>query len=776
MRMLSALLLLATGLGMAAPGLYLAGLGGSPYYVIAGLLILVSAWLVWRKRDSGVALYWLVCLGTLVWSLAEVGLDAWALMPRLVFLGAGGIWLLFLPSTGRLARLRPVAIGLCVLFAGALLYAVIPWPTGTPAAPAPADGGKGEWTHYGNSPDGTRYSALAQITPANVAGLAQAWIYHAGRPGKSQAGAPRLEMTPLMVNGLLYGCDADSDVFALDPVSGKPVWRHTVALNAGTAGRAVCRGVSYYQAPAGTAECSQRILVGTIDNRLIALDARTGTSCRGFGNGGAVDLSEGEGLSRFAPGLINPTSPPTIVQGVAVIGSYVVDNQSVEAPPGVIRGYDAVTGALKWAFDPGRPDQHAAPPPGQSYVASTPNSWPPFSADAALGLVYVPMGNGSPDVYGVNRTPQTDRFSSAVVALDVTSGSVRWVFQTVHHDLWDYDLAAQPVLADFPAASGTVPALIQATKTGQIFVLDRRTGVPVTRVEEKPVPPSTIPGEHASPTQPFSTGMPSFAGPILTEQDMWGITPFDQLYCRIQFRRARYQGYFTPLRLGPSIRTPGELGGIDWGSVALDQTHGLLIVNSNVMADYDELISRRQADAEHLFAKNDPRKKTAPRPLYRGAAMAGTPYGAHLGAFLTGLGIPCQRPPYGYLTAIDLKTRKIRWQHTLGDASNSGPFGLALGLPLQLGTPNIGSALITGGGLIFIAATQDEYFRAVDERDGRVLWRVRLPAGGHATPITYRGRDGNQYVVISAGGNPSFKTGSNDSLIAYRLGGPAMQR
>src|SRR6185312_444971 len=234
----------------------------------------------------------------------------------------------------------------------------------------------------------------------------------------------------------------------------------------------------------------------------------------------------------------------------------------------------------------------------------------------------------------------------------------------------------------------------------------------------------TIPGEHASPTQPFSTGMPSFAGPILTEQDMWGITPFDQLYCRIQFRRARYQGYFTPLRLGPSIRTPGELGGIDWGSVALDQTHGLLIVNSNVMADYDELISRRQADAEHLFAKNDPRKKTAPRPLYRGAAMAGTPYGAHLGAFLTGLGIPCQRPPYGYLTAIDLKTRKIRWQHTLGDASNSGPFGLALGLPLQLGTPNIGSALITGGGLIFIAATQDEYFRAVDERDGRVLWRV----------------------------------------------------
>jgi quinoprotein glucose dehydrogenase len=775
MRTLSAFLLLATGLAMALPGLYLAMLGGSLYYVFAGILISISAWLVFKRRDSGVILYWLVYLGTIVWSLAEVGLDGWALMPRLLFLGAGGLWLLIcVPLTRRPAWLRPTAIAVCVLLPCALTLAMFLPTSGSvtaaTVAPAATIAGNegGDWAHYGKSPYGTRYSALAQITPLNVAALKQAWVYHAGPPGSGRYAAPRLEMTPLMVDGFLYGCDAHSGAFALDPITGRQVWRHSVMLDAATSGRSVCRGVAYYRAPTPINECSARILLGTIDNHLIALDAKTGKACLSFGNKGSVDLSDGEGLSRFAPGLINPTSPPTLVRGVAVIGSYVVDNQSIQAPPGVIRGYDAVTGALRWAFDPGRPALHTAPPPGQSYVASTPNSWAPFSGDQTLGLVFLPMGNGSPDMYGANRTPETDRFSSAVVALDVETGAVRWVFQTVHHDLWDYDLAAQPVLVDFPVGNVTKPALIEATKTGQIFILDRRTGQPITKVEEKAVPASTIPGERASPTQPFSTGMPSFAGPRLTEQDMWGTTPFDQLYCRIQFRRARYEGFFTPLRLGPSIRTPGELGGIDWGSVSVDERHRILIVNSNVMADYDELISRQQADAEHLFAKNDPRKGMS-KPLHRGAAMAGTPYGAHLGAFLTGLGIPCQRPPYGFLSAIDLKTRKILWQRSIGDASNSGPFGLALGLPFQLGTPNIGSSLVTGGGLIFIAATQDKYFRAIDERDGRLLWRVRLPAGGHATPVTYLGRDGYQYVLIAAGGNPAFNTGSGDSLVAYRL-------
>jgi glucose dehydrogenase len=291
----------------------------------------------------------------------------------------------------------------------------------------------------------------------------------------------------------------------------------------------------------------------------------------------------------------------------------------------------------------------------------------------------------------------------------------------------------------------------------------------LTRIEEKPVPSSTIPGERASPTQPYSTGMPDFSGPTLSEADMWGITPFDQLYCRIKFRQAAYRGMFMPLRFGSSIRTPGELGGIDWGSVSVDEGRNILIVNSNLMADWDELISREQADREHLFTSRDPRSKGAPRPPYRGAAMEGTPYGLHFDGFLTPLGIPCQRPPYGYLAAVDLKTQKLIWQHPLGNASNSGPFHMALGLPFALGTPNIGGSAVTAGGVIFIAATQDKYFRAIDERNGAVLWETKLPAGGHATPMTYLGRDGRQYVVIVAGGSGGFGTGRDDSVIAYRL-------
>ncbi|HSS12612.1 MAG TPA: pyrroloquinoline quinone-dependent dehydrogenase, partial [Rhizomicrobium sp.] len=606
----------------------------------------------------------------------EVGLDGWALMPRLVYLAVAACALLLL-DFAPLRRPLAVLLSLTLLAAAAAFFFATRdsnAPAGS-AAPPPSAAADGEWTHYGSSLHATRYSRLAQITPANAGSLEEAWTYHVGLEGRDKHSAHQLEVTPIMVDGLLYGCSTHSAIFALDPVTGRQVWRHETRIDGDAGGRGVCRGVSFFRAPAG-GECAARILVGTVDNKLIAVDARTGETCRGFGKDGSVDLSEGEGLEPATRGWINPTSPPAIVHGTVVIGSFIVDNFSTRVPPGVIRGYDAVTGALKWAFDPGKPDDHAPPAPGATYTPSTPNSWPPFSGDEGLGLVYVPMGNGSPDYYGPHRTPQTDRFTAAVVALDADSGAVRWVFQAVHHDLWDYDLAAQPALVDFPTAHGAVPALIQATKTGQIFVLDRRSGKPLTKVEEKPVPRSTIPGERASPTQPYSTGMPDFAGPALTEADMWGMTPFDQLYCRIKFRQAAYHGMYTPLRFGSSVRTPGELGGIDWGSVSVDEGRGILVVNSNLMADWDELISRQQADREHLFTSRDPRSTNAPKPPYRGAAMEGTPYGLHFDGFLTPLGIPCQRPPYGYLAAVDLKSQKLLWQHPLGNASNSGPFGL----------------------------------------------------------------------------------------------------
>jgi quinoprotein glucose dehydrogenase len=767
MRGITFLLLLLTGLGMALPGAWLLLLGGSPYYLVAGTLIVVCAILVLRRSAFAVSLYWLTFLGTLGWSLWEVGLDGWALMPRLVYLFVGGLWLLL--ARGSIRRAPTVAVLLAVAgISGAAFFVSLNHTVSaqTPIAPAAAPG---EWTHYGNSQGGTRYSPLDQITPANAGRLEQAWVYHTGLFAKDKHSAHQLELTPVMVDGMLYGCNAHSALFAVDPVTGKEIWRHDTRIDADAGGRGVCRGVSFFRAPEGTAECATRLLVGTVDNKLIAVDAKTGATCHSFGQDGTVDLSEGLGLEPATRGWINPTSPPAIVHGTAVTGSFIVDNFSTRVPPGVIRGYDAVTGKLKWAFDPGKPDDHNPPAPGATYTLSTPNSWTVFSGDEALGLVYVPMGNGSPDYWGVKRTPETDRFSSAVVALDADTGQVRWVFQAVHHDLWDYDLAAQPVLVDYPTANDKVPALIQATKTGQIFVLDRRTGKPLTKVEEKPVPSSTIAGERISPTQPYSTAMPDFSGSTLTEADMWGITPFDQLYCRIKFRKATYHGMYTPLRFGASIRTPGELGGIDWGSVSVDEGRNILIVNSNLMADWDELISREQADREHLFTSRDPRSKGAPRPPYRGAAMEGTPYGLHFDGFRTWLGIPCQRPPYGYLTAVDLPTGKVVWQNPLGNASNSGPWGIALHLPFLLGTPNIGGSIVTRGGVIFIGATQDQYFRAVEEASGKVLWEVKLPAGGHATPMTYLGRDGKQYVLIAAGGQGSFGTGTGDSLIAYRL-------
>ena len=781
-RVVIGLLLAAAGLGMAVPGAYLAALGGSPYYVLAGLLLLSSAALILRRHGAGLQLYGLVFLGSLAWSLWEVGSDPWALMPRLVFLAIAGLFLMApwmrhsLSPAGPRARhalggaLAVVTLGLVAAGWSATHRGpgeIVAYRGQDIAPPAPSQSADPtDWAHYGNTAHGTRYSSLDEITGANVASLRRAWSYSSasGPAAKARGG---LQMTPLMVDGALYGCTEANAVFAVDPLTGRQLWRYDPAASGKKPVFGVCRGLAFYRAPQSVIDCPTRLLMGTPDSKLIALDAKTGRLCQGFGVKGVVDLRQG--LGDFPANLSHPTSPPTIVDGVAVIGGLVADNRAVRITPGVVRGYDAVTGALKWAFDTGRPDDPRPLPPGQTYTPSTPNFWSIASADEQLGLIYLPMGNGSPDLVGTPRSTNTDRFSTSVVALDAKTGAVRWTFQAVHHDLWDYDLGAQPVLGTFPTPSGPVPALYQATKTGQVFVLDRRNGHPLTQVQERPVPPSDLPGEHASPTQPYSVGMPQFNGADLTEADMWGLTPFDQLSCRIQFRQARYVGMFTPPRLGMTIRYPGELGGIDWGSMALDEGRGLLVVNSNHMADQDELVTRAQADRDMRGPQPDP-KSVIPH-LHLGP-MTGLPVAVYWGPFLSALAVPCQRPPYGFLTAIDLKTRSILWRRTLGDARNSGPFGLGLGLPLPLGAPNIGGAVVTRSGLIFIAATQDEMFRAIDLKTGRTLWQDQLPAAGHATPMTYRGADGRQYVVIAAGGK-AMRDKGGDQIIAYRLDAPA---
>jgi membrane-bound PQQ-dependent dehydrogenase (glucose/quinate/shikimate family) len=775
------LLLAAAGLGMAVPGAYLAALGGSPYYLLAGASILSSAVLILRRNGAGPPLYGLVFLASLAWSLWEVGLDPWALMPRLVFLAVAGLfvaapWLREgLVDTGPRARLV-LRAGLAVVL---ICLVVTGWSAtqrgpgqivayrgqGESSSEPPASSVvAGDWAHYGNTMGGTRYSPLDQITPANAPSLRRAWSYDTRGPAPSVRGRGGLEMTPLMVDGAIYGCTETGAAFAVDALSGRQFWRYEPPGRAkGLFG--VCRGVAFYRAPPAVTDCPTRLLMGTTDDRLLALDAKTGHPCRAFGVMGQVNLREG--LGDFPAAWTRVTSPPAIVKGVAVIGHLVIDNRAVRVPAGVVRGYDAVTGALKWAFDPGRPGDPRPLPPGQAYTPSTPNAWSIASGDEQLGLVYLPMGNGSPDLVGTARSPETEHFSTSVVALDAATGQVRWSFQAVHHDLWDYDLAAQPVLGNFPTPAGPAPALFQATKTGQIFVLDRRDGHPLTPVVERPVPRSDVPGERSAPTQPYSVGMPEFAGPDLTEADMWGLTPFDQLACRIQFRQARYKGMFTPPRLGPTIRYPGELGGIDWGSVALDEGRGVLVVNSNHMADLDVLMTRAEADLEARGPQPDPKSVI---PHLHPGGMEGLPFAVKWGPFLSALAVPCQRPPYGVLTAIDLKTRAILWRRALGDARGSGPFGLELGLPLPLGAPNIGGAVITRSGLIFIAATQDEMFRAIDLTTGRTLWQDHLPASGHATPMTYRGSDGRQYVLIAAGGK-ALRDKGGDMIVAYRLDG-----
>ncbi len=633
-------------------------------------------------------------------------------------------------------------------------------------ATSPAPAAEGEWRYYGNDPGGQRFSNLDQLTPENVAGLERAWVYRTQQGGPA---VPGLQVTPLMVGGSLYICTPYNVVIALDAETGKVHWRFDPS-NDKTAPRA-CRGVAYYEVPgtpeagegAATGECAARIITATGDAKLLAIDAHTGKPCEDFGENGAVDLTVGMGEVRT--GYYYVTSAPTIVRGKVVLGGWVSDNQYVGEPSGVIRACDALTGEFAWAWDMGRPGEHGEPGPGESYSRGTPNSWAPMSADEALGLVYLPTGNATPDYWGAHRTAESEKYSTSVVALDAETGEVRWSFQALHHDVWDYDVGSQPTLVDLEIGGETVPALIQPTKHGQIFLLDRRSGKPLTAVEEKPVPQDPALGDWLSPTQPFSTGMPALDSWTLQESDMWGLTPIDQLWCRIKFAQARYDGYLTPPGTRPTVTFPGYMGGLEWGGVSLDPKRKLMVVNWNRVGNYTRLIPRAEADAivieaapENISGVGEP------------VAMEGTPFAAATGGFLSPLGVPCNAPPYGLLTAIDLNSREIVWSRPLGTGRDTGPFGVASYLPFPMGVPNVGGSVITGGGLVFIAATMEHALRAVDLNTGKTLWKARLPAPGNATPMTYISPEsGRQFVVVAAGGHGALGGKLGDHIIAYAL-------
>ncbi|PDT14510.1 membrane-bound PQQ-dependent dehydrogenase, glucose/quinate/shikimate family [Rhizobium sp. J15] len=763
--MLFCIVLALIGLGLAGAGIWLLSLGGSPYYALVGLAYLAGALLLWRRKASGSLIVLLVAIFTVPWALWECGFNFWALFARLMSpLALAGLALLFAPSLCPTVSRRLSyggALVAAILFVGGFSLAFTPHGVIRPSADIPAyktakgDNAPADWTSYGRTTAGDRYSPFDQINRANVSTLDLAWTY---RTGKSE-GAD--QNTPLQIGDTVYTCTPTNVIAALDADTGKPRWTFDPKAAAPYWQR--CRGLGYYKMPAEAQSadglCNERLVQTTIDARLLEIDSRTGAPCTGFGDNGTVQLSQGMG--EVKTGYYFQTSAPLIARNLIVIGGWVTDNQEVGEPSGVIRAFNVVTGELEWAWDLGNPEITKLPPERQTYTRATPNMWTTAAFDDKLGLIYAPLGNTTPDYYGVNRPAFSDQYNATLVALDVTTGRERWKFQTVHHDIWDYDLPAQPALLDLPdGKGGTVPALLQTTKRGQLFLLNRQTGAPLAEVQEKPVPQQGgAPDEKLSPTQPYSVGMPTIGAERVTEQTAWGLTMFDQLACRIAFRRMRYDGDFTPINTQWTIQQPGNLGGLNWGSVSVDLPNNRVFLNDIRVPSIFTLVPRNDYVDFALTT-------TAHGPS---APQRGTPYGMNTEMWTSRLRVPCTQPPFGTVTAVDLNTRKIAWQVPAGTAEELGPFKIKTNLPMPMGLPSYAGTSATAGGVVFFAGFQDYYIRAYDAENGSELWKYPLPVGSSATPMTYVSpKTGKQYVLISVGGAPYSKD-VGDYVLAFAL-------
>jgi len=596
-----------------------------------------------------------------------------------------------------------------------------------------------------------RYSPLTQINRGNIAKLRVAWVYHTGdiSDGTKYPRKSEFESTPILVDGTLYLTTAFNRVIALDPVSGKERWTFDPRINPGSrySEGLMNRGVATWvdtERKFG-AECYRRIFLATIDARLIALDSASGTSCKDFGDKGEVDLSRGI-VNIIRAGEYEETSPPAIIDDLVVVGSAIADNDRVDSPDGVVRAFDARTGKLRWKWEP---------IPATLAPTGAGNAWSVISVDVAQDLLFVPTGAPSPDYHGARR-PGDDKWASSVVALRGKDGSFVWGFQLVHHDLWDYDTASQPVLATLHRNGADLPVVIQGNKTGNLFVLDRETGVPVFKVEERPVPQSDADEERTSPTQPFPVAPPPLVRQQLSANDAWGISDAERNACRERLSRLRSDGIFTPPTVHGIVAIPGNLGGMNWSSGAFDPQRQLFVTNVNNLPMEVHLIPRDQ----YL-----PQEQAAEAGQFRGdvSPQHGTPYGMSRQAILSPQGLPCLPPPWGELVAVDLSKGTIRWHVPLGTAIKLEGKTTAVS-----GTPNLGGPIVTAGGLVFIGSSMDDSFRAFDVDTGQVLWTVELPAGGQATPMTYQ-ENGKQYVVISAGGHGKLGTTLGDAVVAFAL-------
>lgn len=783
-------LFLLLGLGLAAGGGYLIALGGSWFYLPAGLamagvgvgLLLRKAWSVW--------LAWALLIVSAIWAFAEVGTDFWQLVPRsITFLVVALVATLAAPTLlrkngARALACKPAAVlsvVLAVVIVGIFANMFRPHPqvvaSGDPAPVIKPDAGTdsgNDWPAWGRNTAGNRYAQFDQINKSNVKDLKVAWTY---RTGELAIDGGEYQVTPLKVDDTLYLCTPLNKVIAVDAVSGKEKWRFDPKVQITESNKTWkrCRGVGYTDlatlAPAGEAQpvadaaapavCRKRIISTTIDGRLFALDAETGKPCEDFGTNGFVDLKDG---LNTAPeqGSYYVTSAPLVADGVVMVGGKLNDNLSVGEPSGVVRGYDVVTGKILWAWDAARGASDSTPlPPGQNYAPETPNFWGTAAYDPKLGLAYFPTGNQTPDFWTGNRHPYSNEYNDAIVAVEMKTGKERWHFRTANIDQFDYDVTSQPILYDLPQKDGsTIPVVIQLTKRGQVFVLDRRDGKPVFPVEQRKVATDVMPGMQVADTQPYSAI--SVGTTPFKESDMWGASIFDQLYCRIQFKQMRWKGEWTPL--SDKQRTliyPGYYGGMNWGGGAIDAATGTLIVNDIRMAQWGRFIKQEEAI------------RTGLKPSTEGeySTQTGTPWGVERSMFVSPLGVPCFKPPFGSLTAIDLTTGKTKWQIPMGSIQDAPVHGIVPGVYIPLGMPTMGGPLVTKGGLTFFFGTLDYYLRAIDNDTGKELWRGRLPVGGQGAPMSYMGKDGKQYVVVVDGG--ATRTGTNknrgDYVIAYTL-------
>jgi len=621
------------------------------------------------------------------------------------------------------------------------------------------------WDHYGGSQHGMQYSSLSQISRNNVGGLEEVWRYRTGELGEGHREPFAFQANPILVEGRLYLPTGSAIVIALDPATGAELWRHDPEIDRSKPHAEIAnRGVTSWldSAASSDAPCRHRIFVGTLDARLIALDGATGELCKDFGDLGEVWLDKDVRAEEGNWVNYTITSPPVIVDGVVVVGSAIGDNRAVESELGIVRGIDARTGKERWRWDPiprnPADPAHATWQSDEAARNGSANAWAPLAADVELGLVYVPTGSASPDFYGGEREGD-NLYANSIVALHASTGEMAWYQQLIHHDVWDYDLSAQPTLVDLEHDGESIPAVLQGTKTGFIFSFNRETGEPIFEIEERAVPQGGVAGEHLSPTQPFPVAPPSVARlDAITEEDAWGLAYFDTRSCRKKIAGLRSEGLFTPPSLEGTLELPGYGGGINWGGLAFEPDEQLVVVFSMDVPMEVALIERDDLGSAYESGEFED---------YDFARMTGTPYGMRRALLGSLFDVPCIAPPWGVLTAIDMRQGTMSWQASVGSIQDVAP---AIVPNLELGMAGLGGPIVTAGGVVFMAAVMDNYLRAFDLEDGKTLWEGRLPAGGQATPMTYYLEEtGRQYVVIAAGGHARIGTTPGDYVIAYAL-------